>query len=69
MDKKLVCATGMLTTSEIVQDPTFGLEMNDTIKIERKVEVYQWIERTEEYNSGDETKTRKVYEKGWSSTK
>jgi hypothetical protein len=58
---KLVHAKGMLSTEKTVDDEQFGLQKEGLIKLRREVEVYQWVERTEEYQSDDETKSRKVY--------
>jgi len=58
---KLVHAKGMLTTEKTVDDETFGLAKEGLIKLRRDVEVYQWVEEEESYESGDETKTRKIY--------
>lgn len=51
----------MLTTEKTVDDETFGLAKEGLIKLRRDVEVYQWVEEEESYESGDETKTRKIY--------
>lgn len=66
---KLVHAKGMLSTEKTVDDEQFGLQKEGLVKLRREVEVYQWVERTEEYQSDDETKSRKVYRQEWSSTK
>lgn len=58
---KLVHAKGMLSTEKTVDDEAFGLSKEGLVKLRRDVEVYQWVEEEESYQSDDETKTRKVY--------
>lgn len=45
-DGKLVYMTGKADTAEILQDATFGVTGN-CIRLERQVEIYQWVERSE----------------------
>ena len=45
-DGKLVYMTGKADTAEILQDATFGVTGN-CIRLERKVEIYQWVEHSE----------------------
>jgi len=72
LNGKMICASGFATTNEFVSDPFFGI--GDTaIKIERKVEYFQWIEhsqsKTEDKVGGkQETTTTYTYSKGWTSS-
>jgi len=66
---KLVHANGTLSTEKTVDDEEFGLVKEGLVKLRRNVEVYQWLEEDETYQSGDEEKTRKVYKQAWSSSK
>jgi hypothetical protein len=43
---KLVHVTGLATTSEVLQDPTFGVSAQ-ALRVRRKVEMYQWAENVE----------------------
>jgi hypothetical protein len=65
----LVHVTGPTATSELLQDPVFGLALN-AVKLKRKVEMYQWKEsqHTEEkkkIGGGTEKVTTYVYTKEW----
>ena len=44
---KLVHASGRCTTKEQVSDERFKITKEDTVKIKRVVEVYQWVEKKE----------------------
>lgn len=66
----LVHISGVASTSDVLKDTTFGIEAN-AIKLNRKVESYQWREtsttKTKKDYSGAETKeTTYTYEKVWS---
>lgn len=60
-NQKLVHAKGMLSTEKVVEDEAFGLAKEGLVKLRRDVEVYQWVEKEESYESDGETKSRKVY--------
>lgn len=71
LNGKLICASGFATTNDYVSDPYFGIG-ETAIKIERKVEYFQWIEhsqsKTEDKVGGkQETTTTYTYSKGWTS--
>jgi hypothetical protein len=66
---KLVHAKGTTSTEKTLDDELFGLSKEGLVKLRRDVEVYQWVEEEESYQSDDETKTRKVYVQKWSGTK
>lgn len=46
-DGQLVHMTGKADTKEVLQDPIFGISEN-CIRLERKVEIYQWVENAKE---------------------
>lgn len=60
---------GRTSTLSPVGDNIFGLVYQDTLKIKRTVEVFQWVEHKKEEKDGDETRVTYYYEKEWSSTK
>ncbi|MBP5638011.1 MAG: hypothetical protein J6X55_00905, partial [Victivallales bacterium] len=66
---KLVHVTGDLVTTDILQDPFFGISEN-AIRLERTVEIYQWDEssssKTEKkLGGGTQTVTTYSYSKKW----
>lgn len=66
----LIHITGIAKTDEILKDELFGIEVN-AIKLQRKVEMYQWSERSEtktkKEHAGTETQeTTYTYDKVWS---
>ncbi|MGN0866986.1 MAG: TMEM43 family protein [Oligosphaeraceae bacterium] len=70
---KLVHLTAPAVTQETLQDSDFGLALPGALRLERKVEMYQWEEqsetREEEKLGGKVEKTTTyTYEKVWSST-
>lgn len=67
---KLVYVTGEATTADTVTDPVFGVSAQ-AIKLSRKVEMYQWQEktssRTKKNLGGSETTTKTYdYRQEWS---
>ena len=42
---KLVHFAGKASTSDVLTDPTFGVQVKDSYKLVGNVEVYQWIEK------------------------
>ncbi|MGK7394894.1 MAG: TMEM43 family protein [Candidatus Cyclobacteriaceae bacterium M3_2C_046] len=69
---KLVYLTGKAETENILKDEEFGVAVN-ALKLQRKVEMYQWVEETEEKKDkqvgGSETTTTTYnYIKEWSSS-
>jgi hypothetical protein len=66
---KLVHTTGETAASGPVEDPALGLS-TDALVLQRNVEMYQWVERTEsetkkKLGGGEETVTTYRYEKTW----
>lgn len=66
---KLVHATGLATTDEILTDGLFGISLN-AIRITREVEYYQWVEHTstetrDKVGGGQETITTYTYSTEW----
>src|SRR5438067_1245365 len=45
-NNKLVYTNGMLISNSVLQDPLFGYS-EKVIKLQRKVEMYQWIQTEE----------------------
>jgi hypothetical protein len=69
---KLLHTSGLATTTGLLRDTTFGVAAA-AIHLERKVEMFQWLERSEsstekKLGGGTETTTNYSYEKGWSSS-
>ena len=68
---KLVHFSGNATSVAILRDPLFGVESDD-LKLERRVEMYQWKEQSQskerkKLGGGTETVTTYTYSTGWSS--
>jgi hypothetical protein len=68
---KLVHVTGQATTTDLLRDDDFGIEIN-ALRLKRVVEIYQWKEtstsRTEkQVGGGEKTITEYSYSKVWSS--
>ncbi len=69
LDGKLVHATGLATTDEVLRDNYFGVGAN-AIKLARKVEYFQWVEHQssqtrDKVGGGQETVTSYTYSKEW----
>lgn len=69
---KLVHFSGMATTNDSLADEEFGIALV-AIKLERKVEMYQWEEKEEsvtkkKLGGSEETTTKYTYAKTWSSS-
>lgn len=67
---RLVHVVGMASTGETLSDPDFGVAAN-AIHLRRKVEMYQWQERSEsrtekKVGGATETTTTYSYDKAWS---
>ena len=64
-DGKIVHLTGFAATDESFADSTFGVYASDILRMERKVEYYQMVERsetkTEENLNGSKTETTTYY--------
>ncbi len=72
LDGKMVHATGLATTDEVLSDDFFGVNAN-AIKLGRKVEYYQWVEHQssqtrDKVGGGQETVTTYTYSKEWTSS-
>lgn len=68
---KLIHLSDMATSDSTLEDKTFGVRVEKSLLLERKVEMYQWKERKETKSSknlgGSKTKTTTYhYEKVWS---
>ena len=69
---KVVHVTGFADTKDVLTDSAFGVSQT-AIALERQVEFYQWVERTEEktqkkLGGGEETVTTYYYDKKWVSS-
>ena len=69
---KVVHVTGFADTKDVLTDSAFGVSQT-AIALERQVEFYQWVERTEEktqkkLGGGEETVTTYYYDKEWVSS-
>ena len=72
-DGKLVHATGMTATDDILIDNIFGIKEN-AVRLDRKVEYYQVRETStsttkDKVGGGQETVTTYDYKEGWSSSR
>lgn len=67
-DGKLVHVNGLADTKDTLSDPVFGIS-EVALKLERKVEIFQWVEhsKTVSEKQGDKTVSKPVYsyEKEW----
>lgn len=66
---KLIHVTGMAVTPDTLTDPDFGVNAN-ALKLERKVEMYQWKEEkhsksTDTVSGSKKTETKYEYKKVW----
>ena len=66
---KVVHASGMATTSDILTDPTFMVKAQ-ALRLRREVQYYQWVEQTrtekrQKVGGGEETTYHYTYEKRW----
>jgi len=69
LEGKLIHATAVAKTDEILTDPTYGVSVN-AIRLVRDVEYYQWVEHSEsvtkdKLGGGQETTTTYTYTKEW----
>lgn len=72
MNGKMIHATGLATTDEILREDQFGVSAN-AIKLSRTVEYYQWVEHTstetkDKVGGGQETITTYTYDTEWVSS-
>ncbi len=66
---KVAYVSGMATTSDTVEDPTFMVKAR-ALRLRREVQYYQWVEQVQEEKrqkagSGEETIRHYTYEKRW----
>ncbi|MBR4652124.1 MAG: TMEM43 family protein [Kiritimatiellae bacterium] len=71
MNGKLVHLTGKADTQDVLSDDTFGVSAT-AIRLERQVEMYQWIEESrsqkrKKLGGSEETVTTYTYKKDWAS--
>jgi len=69
---KLIHVTGRAWGKDKVVDDAFGVSSPELIKLNRRVELYQWIEKKEsqtrkKFGGGEETITEYTYKKDWDS--
>lgn len=69
MNGKVVHATGIATTQDVLSDADFGVNVN-AIALKRDVEYYQWVEHSkseskDKLGGGTETTTTYTYTKEW----
>ena len=67
---RLVHVSGLATTEQELRDPAFGVAQK-AIRLQRTVEMYQWVEKKEEsrrkkFGGREETVTNYTYSKEWS---
>ncbi|HJN77707.1 MAG TPA: TMEM43 family protein [Myxococcota bacterium] len=62
---KLVHISGEAKTVETLKDPVLAVEAKG-LRLERSVEMYQWLEREEKKTKDGKEYTTFYYEKGWS---
>ena len=63
---KLIHSSGTTKTDEPTQDERFSVSINDSMKVKRLVEMYQWIEEQQDNGEGEETTYN--YTQEWSSS-
>lgn len=66
---KMIHATGLATTEDVLTDDVFGVSAN-AIKLKRAVEYYQWVEHSksetkDKIGGGQETVTTYTYDREW----
>ena len=69
LDGKLIHATAVAKTDDVLTDPDYGLSVN-AIRLVRDVEYYQWVEHStsetkDKIGGGQETTTTYTYSKEW----
>ncbi|KAL7556773.1 hypothetical protein ACA910_005216 [Epithemia clementina (nom. ined.)] len=69
-DNRLVHLTGLARTSSLVEDPDFGVSLSSTLKLQRSVEMYQWlrskeVEQKKKAGGSVETITTYTYSQEW----
>jgi len=69
-DGGLVHTSGQATTDETLRDPMFGVEEQSALALERRVEMFQWVQREDrkerkKLGGGTETVTTYTYATEW----
>ena len=72
LNGKMIHATAVAKTDEILTDPEYGVSVN-AIRLVRRVEYYQWVEHSssetkDKIGGGQETVTTYTYSKEWVSS-
>ncbi len=72
-EQKLVIVSDTVKVNETLTDPQFGVTATGAVKLERRVEQYQWVEKSEKKKEkkvgGKEvTTTSYTYRQAWSSS-
>ena len=66
---KLVHFSGQIETKDIITDKKFNISVNNSLSLNRKVEMYQWKETKHTHHSGSGKNRRTTYsytyDKGW----
>ena len=69
-DKKLVLLSGKTSTEDILTDSIFNVSVDNSMSLNRIVEMYQWIETKHKHTSGSGRNKRTyytyTYDLGWS---
>jgi len=55
------------STGELLEDAQFGMQMKDSAKLRREVEMYQWVETSATRNEGQKQVTETKYAQQWRS--
>lgn len=68
-----IYVTGEAETNRALRDGSFGININDALRLRRQVEMYQWVEdqsseTRDKLGGGSETITTYSYRKDWSSS-
>ena len=64
-DFELVHLTGVTENDEVLTDQSFGATVNNSYRLVRTVEMYQWKENKTERTNDGRTTTTYDYERGW----
>lgn len=63
---KLVHCCAMTTSTDVLQDPVFGISRPDALRLKRVVEMYQWREKKERiYHSRSNPGWKYSYDRVW----
>lgn len=72
IEGKLIHISGSVTPDGVPTDPEFGISADGAVMIQRKVEMYQWVEKSEsrsetKLGGSQETVTTYTYTREWKS--